>query len=253
MLSWCALQRPDTDGVLDAANDILLDLPTVTTPNLWCKMTISSFSLGEMIAHYADDGWDVRPVLIVRDVRAIFNSLMGKTYGSNGTTAEDPPLRMRLRRFLRDWEHGRERWPIVRYESLVVDPPGTLRAMCDRLGLSWHDDMIRWPKKRADIADARHGSPTFRSSLGEGFSQTVDPSLAQVKVDRVPADDLRWLEETFAEFNRAMDYEPQLSPGPEPGRAQPRYEATRRHRRQQKPIARLQTRISSLRKKLFRK
>ena len=84
------------DGVFDAQTTCCPTSPTAT-PKAWCKITISSFRYSEMAAHYEDEGWHVTPLLVVRDVRAVFNSLLGKHYGSNGITAEEPPLRMRLR------------------------------------------------------------------------------------------------------------------------------------------------------------
>ena len=99
VVSWCFLQRADMDGVFDARNDILPEVPPVATPLAWCKITISSFRFSEMKAYYEDEGYAVHPLLVVRDVRAVFNSLLKKHYGSNGITAEEPPLRMRLRRF----------------------------------------------------------------------------------------------------------------------------------------------------------
>ena len=99
LVSWCFLQRPDMNGFLDADHDLLRDIPQdIGTPLAWFKMTISCFRLSEMAAHYEDAGWDVRPLLIVRDVRHVWNSLCRKPYGRNGTTAEDPPLRARMRR-----------------------------------------------------------------------------------------------------------------------------------------------------------
>src|SRR5688572_13748950 len=71
LISWCFLQRADMDGVLDARNDILPDMPKLTTPLAWCKMTISCFRLSEMAAFFADEGWDVRPMLVMRDLRAV--------------------------------------------------------------------------------------------------------------------------------------------------------------------------------------
>ena len=59
--------------------------------------------LDALVVGLEDEGWDVLPLLVVRDVRSVFRSLLGKDYGSNGITAEEPPLRMRLRRFEEDW------------------------------------------------------------------------------------------------------------------------------------------------------
>src|SRR5581483_6442587 len=109
-ISWCFLQRQDMNGYFDANNDILKDiLPTIGQPHVWYKTTISCFRLTELIAYYEDAGWDVYPILVIRDVRKVWNSLVRKKYGKNGTTAEDPPLRLRFRRFKEDWQYFKEK------------------------------------------------------------------------------------------------------------------------------------------------
>jgi hypothetical protein len=253
VVSWCFLQRADMDGVFDARNDILPDIPAVATERAWCKITISSFRYSEMQAYYEDEGWEVHPLLVVRDVRAVFNSLMNTHYGSNGVTAEEPPLRMRLRRFKEDWElFRRYEWPTIRYETLVVEPEATLLQVVDRMGLPWDAGMMTWPKQKDQIAAPRHGSPTFRQSLGGGFTETVKPSLADLRVGNVPPQDLEWMEREFEEFNRANGYAehatPPASTGGEPRepRAVPRWENTRRHRKSQRPFTKFQAAVSRI-------
>jgi hypothetical protein len=243
VVSWCFLQRADMDGVFDARNDVLPAIPDVKNPRLWCKITISSFRYTEMAAYYEDEGWAVSPLLVVRDVRAIFNSLLGKHYGSNGITAEEPPLRMRLRRFKEDYELFREKnWPIIRYETLVKeDPEPVLRATCEAMNLPWDDGMLTWPKKKEDFAAPAHGSPTFRSTLGKGgnLRETINPKLADLKTKSIPPEDLDWMEKEFAAFNREMNYPDHTPRGASesPARAIPKWENTRRFRRSQKPLA----------------
>ena len=129
LVSWCFLQRPDMDGVLDARFDMIPQVPpNLSRPLPWIKFTVACFRFSEVADFYADDGWSVRPLLVVRDVRAVFNSLITKPYGRNGTTADDPPIRLRLRRFLEDWRMFRDRgWPLMRYEDLIVEPEKTLK------------------------------------------------------------------------------------------------------------------------------
>jgi hypothetical protein len=255
IISWCFLQRADMDGVFDARNDVLPDIPAVATPLAWCKITISSFRFSEMKAHYEDEGFAVHPLLVVRDVRAVFNSIIKKHYGSNGITAEEPPLRMRLRRFKEDWELFRDRgWPTIRYETLVVEPEPTLRAAVAALGLPWDDGMLSWPKQKDQIAAPRHGSPTFRQSLGGSFGETVKPSLADLRVGNVPPEDLRWIDREFADFNRAFGYPEHAPPaGDRAGaetRAVPKWENTRRYRRSQKPFTKFQEAVSRIASKV---
>ena len=152
LVSWCFLQRHDMDGVLDGEYDLLPRIaPELGRPLAWCKTTISSFRLSELTSYYEDEGWTVSPLLIVRDVRDTWASLLVKPYGVNGFTAEDPPLRLRFRRFKEDWELFRAKgWPILRYESLLEDHEKTLRDACRHLALSWDDSMLHWTKRRAD-------------------------------------------------------------------------------------------------------
>jgi hypothetical protein len=241
LISWCFLQRGDTDGVLDARNDLLPEMPPLHTPNAWCKFTISSFRLLDAAKHLEDDGWRVRPLLVVRDPRAVFNSLITKPYGRNGTTAEDPPLRLRLRRVHRDWQCARELgWPVMRYESFVEQPEETLRHACEQLGLPWDPAMLTWPKTREEIAEPGHGSKTFRATRGGSLADTLRGELCRVETDHIPGDDLRWLEEEFAELNREMNYPPHVDCRPCPqGRAVPTYELTRRARHGRPPLVRL--------------
>ena len=236
LISWCFLQRPDMDGVLDARFDHLPSVPArLSAPLPWVKFTIACFRFREVQAHFEDEGWNVRPLLVVRDVRSVFNSLITKKYGRNGITADDPPLRLRLRRFLEDWRMFQERnWPLLRYEDFVADPVTVLRDTCAKLGLPWDDAMARWPKKLQQIADPGFGNETFTLSRGSSLSTTIKPSLASIKTDRIPPRDLEWMESEFAEMNGQMNY-PEHVPATAPSslgeRAVPVFENTRRYER----------------------
>ncbi len=241
LLSWCFLQRPDMNGTLDGDTDLIPLLPTgVDTPYLWYKTTISSFTLAEQAALLEDEGREVRPMLMVRDVRAVWMSLMKKPYGRNGVTAEDPPLRLRFRRFLHSWETARRQGiPVFRYEDLARDAEASLKALCDELGLPWDPAMLDWPKPAAAIADARHGNARFMNADKAGLAAVFDPQLAQGVRGSIHQEDLAWLEDVFAPFNRDLGYELHID-GLEllPGRLQPSWEASRRlnWRLRQKPL-----------------
>jgi hypothetical protein len=199
------------DGYLDAHNDLLVPIPQeLGTPFVWYKTTICCFRLTELMAHYQESGWQVRPLLLVRDVRHVWNSLVRKPYGRNGTTSEDPPLRLRLRRFKEDWQHFRRAgWPILNFESFLAEPEQSLRDTCHSLGLSWDPSMITWPKSAADIANTRHGNETFRASRGACLADTMRESSGHLS--HVLAGDLRWLETEFEEFNQINGYPRALS------------------------------------------
>ena len=169
------------DGVLDGEYDLLPRIaPNLGKPLAWCKTTISSFRLSELVSHYEDEGWTVSPLLIVRDVRDTWASLLVKPYGVNGFTAEDPPLRLRFRRFKEDWELFQAKgWPILRYESLVENHETTLRETCRRLALPWDDSMLHWTKRANQIADASRGSESFRQTQGRNLAETLARYSAQ--------------------------------------------------------------------------
>src|SRR3954471_5362148 len=139
LISYCFLQRADTNGVLDADNDLLPAIDErLARPFAWYKTTISSFRLSEIAQYYRDSGWEVRTLLVLRDLRRMWASLRTKPYGRNGITAEDPPLQVRVRRFVEDWRHMRSTGgAIVRYEDFVASPTETMQRACLDLGLSW--------------------------------------------------------------------------------------------------------------------
>ncbi len=148
LISYCFLQRGDTDGVLDADNDLLPALdPGLARPFAWYKTTISCFRLSEIAQHYRDAGWEVRTLLVLRDLRAVWASLRKKPYGLNGITAEDPPLRLRVRRFVDEWRQAAHNGTaLLRYEDFVTSPETVLRQVCNQLSLPWDSAMLSWPK-----------------------------------------------------------------------------------------------------------
>ena len=255
MISWCFLQRNDMDGILDANNDEFSDL-TLPNPtrNAWIKTTISSFRLSEELTHYQDMGWTVRPLLICRDVREIYASLWTKEYGRNGTTAEDPPLRLRFRRFREDWDLFHEHdWPILRYDQFLKQPEQTLRAACVKLGLTWDEAMMSWPKPRVAILNTRHGNETFRRSCAANLRaslQTARAAQKPLEQRTMPACELAWLEREFAYYNQVNDYPAHVSMQPatqaEEERAIPTYGVARRSKwkLQQRPVRLLLSRLA---------
>ncbi len=206
LISWCFLQRADTDGMLDLECDRLRPCPDVHVRNAWVKMTISSFRWGEVAEYYRWFGFNPQPLLIVRDVRDVYASLRIKRHGLNSVTAEDPPLRMRLQRFLEDWRMFRENgWPILRYEDVISDGESALKSACQALSLSWDRSMIDWDKPSGAIADIGFGSPSFHASRGAGGLHAV-LGTCPASAKSLPRRELEWLEATFRQFNEAEGY-----------------------------------------------
>jgi len=260
LVSYCFLQRNDMNGVLDAENDLLPALdPQLARPIAWYKTTIGCFRLTEMARHYRDAGWRVRPLLVVRDLRDVWASLPKKGYGRNGITAEDPPLRLRVRRFVDDWRDIANRATLFRYEDLIDSPATTLKQVCTTLALPWDEAMLTWPKSPAEIADRGSGNESFWKTRGAGLLQTIEQYRAHAKTPQLPQADLDWLETEFREFNAANGYPLTLSTTATPGLklhaelAAPSFEVTRRYEweTRRKPIRWLFSRLGWPNQKLI--
>jgi hypothetical protein len=237
LISYCFLQRGDTNGVLDADNDLLPAIdPQLARPVAWYKTTISSFRLSEIARHYRDAGWDVRTLLVLRDLRAVWASLRKKSYGRNGITAEDPPLRLRVRRFIDDWQNAAGTGTVLlRYEDFVNSAETALQCVCGQLGLAWDPAMITWPKSAEEIADRKNGNGSFWNSRATNLLETLAQYDAKPDRQALPAAELEWLESEFRDFNKVSGYPSHwnvpTSEVPAPSAAnEPRFEVTRRYK-----------------------
>jgi hypothetical protein len=237
LISYCFLQRGDTDGVLDADNDLLPALdPQLARPVAWYKTTISSFRLSEIAQYYRDAGWDVRTLLVLRDLRAIWASLRKKSYGRNGITAEDPPLRLRVRRFIDDWRNAPAAGTVLlKYEDFLRVPEASLQQVCGQLGLAWDPAMITWPKPSEEIADRKNGNGSFWSSRGANLLETLAQYHGKPDQQALPAEELEWLESEFRDFNKVSGYPLHWNVATTGDSTQaisnePRFEVTRRYK-----------------------
>jgi hypothetical protein len=195
-------------GVLDWFHDRLPELPKVPPAgNWWCKCTIASFRANEIIEYVEDFGWQARPLLIVRDVRYAMDSLITRSYGRNSTTAEDPPLRTRFRRFLDDWKYFRNNGlPIIRFEDFTTQPEAELARVSSEMGLAWKDDMVNWPKPRDEVWLGGGANQGFIDSLGHDLYETLRKDATTRALRNLHKDDVAWLDDTFAEYNAALGY-----------------------------------------------
>lgn len=241
LVSWCFLQRADSDGVLDGDTDLIPVIPEgLSCDYIWYKTTISSFTLEDLITTIEDEGFSVSPLLIVRDVRLVWASLAKKHYGRNGITAEDPPLRMRFRRFLRSWQYARAQdIPVIKFEDFVARPEPVLRSCCEKLGLEWDDAMLNWTKPASRISNIRHGNATFRQSDKQNLHTALAGSSTGSGTPGITREDLDWLEATFADFNQQLGYMDRMTDlTVEEGRLRPSWQVSRRlkWRLKQKPL-----------------
>lgn len=209
LISWCFLQRFDMDGVYDMENSVIQpDLDKVITPFIWVKMTIGSFRFSDVKAVYEDLGYEVLPLLVVRDVRNTFSSLITKEYGINGVVAEEPPIRMRFRRFYEDWKLFYDnKWPVLNYETFIKEPEIEIKRVLSDMNLDWDDSMIQWKKSMQDISYMSVGNRTFRASMKN--SRNLYECLVSnkpVKPLCMPESELNWLEQFFMDFNIKNGY-----------------------------------------------
>jgi hypothetical protein len=237
LVSWTFLQRHDTNGVLDMQNSVIhTSFDKVQEPIVWVKMTIGAFRWLDVYDTYKDLGWQPEPLLIVRDVRDTFCSLMKKNYGINGLTAEDPPLRMRMRRFLQDWElFRRNGWPIVKFEDFVREPRTVLERTCEKLRLDFDEGMLVWSKEHSAITYVlTKGNKTFtKTSAGaRSLQQGLSAERKIPSLETLPASELQWLEQTFGEYNALHGYSSRIerpTTNAPAAMGPPTYEVTLRH------------------------
>lgn len=177
LVSMCFLQRGDMDGVYDLDNPLIQqDFSKVYTSMVWVKMTIGSFRLAELEDLYLAQGWQVRSILVTRDIEEILNSLVHKWYGLDGCTGDDPPLRIRMTRYLLDKQDASSSgWVVLNYDDLLHAPEATLRKVCEQLSLPWDDRMLAWPKSASSFAYPDVGNESLRALLrpGKGLIGTI--------------------------------------------------------------------------------
>ena len=207
LVSWCFLQRSEMDGALDVAGNRPIAVPRVSTPYIWYKMCIRSFRWMEMAAIFEQWGYqDIRPLLVVRDVRAALASLEDKPYGRKSFAP-----RIRCLRFLEDWRLFKDKgWPMLRYETLIEQPRDTLRAACESMGLEWSEAMMTFPKRKENLAYCEHGNDSFFASLSSmGLEATVlgyRKMAAQRPFQGLAHADVVWLDKVFSSYNAYHDY-----------------------------------------------
>jgi len=88
---------------------------------------------------------DARFIHIVRDGRDVSLSHETMPYGSSNTLECAQKWRERLFTNLKMGEIlGSERYFLLRYEDMVLEPQATLRKVCEFIGLSYSDDMLQY-------------------------------------------------------------------------------------------------------------
>lgn len=206
LVSWCFLQRHDLDGVLDMENALIKqDFSRVKTQSVWLKMTIGAFRLTELVALYEAQGWVVRPLLVQRDLSMVYQSLHDKPYGFDGATGDEPPIFVRMQRYLADFAAAQAKgWPILKYEDLIDNTMDELRRVCVLLNLSWDESMITWPKNEKSIAYMENGNPSFLNSKRRSIDLLTAISTYQTKEEPLnESHEPNFLETMIASINNS--------------------------------------------------
>ncbi|NCP65365.1 MAG: sulfotransferase [Paraglaciecola sp.] len=203
LVSYAFLNHPQLDGILDMASDrIEVNFDKVKTPITWVKMTTIAFRWEEVAEVYKTLGYDVVPLLIVRNPFDAWASLKNKWYGLNGVTAEDPPLLLRFRRFFNDWQLFKDNaWPIIQYEDFLLDPEKVLRTACQQLNISFDPQMLEAGQDLNSIAYVSESNESFVKHLQQGPDKRLNESVKSLEKSEHD-----WIASALAALNDSYAY-----------------------------------------------
>ena len=130
---------------------------------------------------------DVSNVLLTRDPAEMLPSLARQL---SDPTLRDTGLLRQAEILEYVLGHGGE--PVVLdARELLLDPPGVLRQMCDRLGIPFHEAMLRWPAgpKPEDGVWAKYWYANVHASTGfsayepkpDAFPEKLKPLLEECR------------------------------------------------------------------------
>jgi hypothetical protein len=123
-------------------------------------------------------------IFLIRDPEQMLPSL---TIQLPGATLADAGLRMQWELYETLVDAGRSP-AVVDSRELLLDPPGVLKQLCERLDIPYVDDMLRWPAgpRPEDGIWAKHWYHAVHRSTGfspyrhkESFPAHLEPLLAE--------------------------------------------------------------------------
>jgi hypothetical protein len=202
VVSHAFLKHSQVDGILDMASDkIEMNFARVTLPIVWVKMTSIAFRWEEVAEIYRLQGYEVYPLLIVRNPFDAWSSLKNKWYGLNSVTAEDPPLILRFRRFLQDWMlFTNKGWPIIKFENFIADPTRTIQKACTQLPIEFESSMLSLDNEQ-DIAYVNETNESFETNKSKGIVNDVAHRVGELSHCEV-----NWISASFSVFNDSYGY-----------------------------------------------
>lgn len=204
LVSAAFLKHPELDGILDMASDrIEVNLSAVTTPVTWVKMTTIAFRWQEVASVYEMHGYQPYPLMVVRNPFDVWVSIKKKWYGLNGLTAEDPPLFLRMQRFLEDWKLFMDSgYPVIQFEAFIESPEAQLRAVMEALPVKFDKAMLNPHTDLNSISYVAESNASFIESLNSGASDKV-----AFKQALITGREVEWITQHFSEYIACYGYE----------------------------------------------
>ncbi len=155
-----------------------------TPATRWADKTpLNTFAMEEILATFPD----ARLVNLIRDGVDVVHSWVNAGLGMSLSGAAD-----RWSRAIRAAERFRDRHAgrclDLRYERLVADPPGSLRTVCEFLGLRYADSMAQDAAGAAPLGDvealSHHANalqPVSTASIGKGRRELSDADRRELQ------------------------------------------------------------------------
>ena len=141
---------------------------------------------------------DARFVHLVRDGRAVAASVLPLDWGPNSATESGLYWATQIAAgFALESALGPDVVRTVRYEDLVLDPAGTLPALCDFLGLPYRDDML---------ADRDYRVGAYETEQQRLVAAPPDPSRTEAWRDALAPRQIRDFERVTGELLEYLGY-----------------------------------------------
>jgi hypothetical protein len=168
-------EHPGRDEVLAAMD---ADGPRVVRDIILGPCHWPVLFMKQMAHHLVDLDWDflrfTANVLLIRDPREMLPSLARNlprpTLADTGLAVQ-----VELLDRLREWGQTP---PVLDARELLLDPPGVVRELCERLGLAFDERMLSWPAgpRPEDGVWAKHWYDALHRSTGfQPYREKTEP------------------------------------------------------------------------------
>ena len=142
---------------------------------------------------------EARFIVITRDARAVVNSYMDNKWGL-GTNAYTGALRWKAE--VEKQLHFCDEYPgntlRLRYEDLVLQQKESLSAICEFLGVEFHESMLRHESQRGFLRQTRENKKTFVAP---------DPEMTRKWKHQLTQHQIRLVDSVCGPLLEKLDYE----------------------------------------------